>query len=108
MRVYHDNTHMRRRARVDANQGLVVDYFRKTGCSVAITSALGAGFPDLVVAKAGRTALVEVKDGSKPPSERQLTPAELSFEGAWHGRYAVVENLDDAAIVVAYLEGRQA
>lgn len=91
---------MRRAAKVDANQAEIVAYFRKAGCSVAITSALGAGFPDLVVGKAGKTILIEVKDGRKPPSERRLTQDERSFQGSWRGVYRVVESLQDAASVL--------
>jgi hypothetical protein len=61
--------------RIDANQPEIVKAFRQLGCEVAITSNLGHGFPDLIVGKPKRqkVVLVEVKDGSKPPSARKLT-----------------------------------
>lgn len=94
---------MRRSARIDANQPAVVEFFRKAGCSVAITSALGGGFPDLVVAKRGLTIVVEVKDGSRKPSEQRLTEDEERFFGAWLGHWYVVRSIEDAGRALAYL-----
>ena len=58
-----------RARRVDANQAGLIAAARKMGCSVADTSRLGAGFPDLVIGLAGKggrvNLLVEVKDGRK-------------------------------------------
>lgn len=69
------------------------------GCSVADTSRLGAGFPDLVIGLAGKRGrvnlLVEVKDGAKIPSQRGLTNAEQEFRDGWRGQYAVVESVAD-------------
>lgn len=79
-----------RARRTDANQVAVVKALRAIGCSVAVTSALGAGFPDIVVALRGRTVLMEIKDGDKPPSARKLTPDEQAFRQAWRGEYVVV------------------
>ena len=76
---------MRRAARVDANQGEIVDALRVIGATVAITSGLGDGFPDLVVGYQQATVLMEVKDGNKAPSERQLTPDQLKWHAAWTG-----------------------
>lgn len=81
--------------RVDANQKQIVTSLRKCGFSVAITSSLGNGFPDLVVAKNKRTVLVEIKDGTKPPSRRKLTTDESTFSGKWLGEYLVAHSFDD-------------
>lgn len=87
---------MRRAAKVDANQTEIVKAFRELGCSVAITSHLGKGFPDMVVGIMGRhNLLVEVKDGAKPPSKRKLTPDEQEFKDNWTGQYCVVESIED-------------
>ena len=40
---------MRRAAKVDANQPATVKALRDAGMTVAVTSSLGKGFPDLVV-----------------------------------------------------------
>lgn len=104
---------MRRAARTDANQPEVVDAFRKLGCSVAILSQVGGGVPDLAVSKGGtagyggRMCFVEVKDGDKPPSDRQLTPDQVEFVQKWRGPVYIVENLDEVARVVRAL-GRDA
>ncbi len=91
---------MRRRARVDANHGEIIRAFRKFGFSVADTSRLGAGFPDLVIARSKRTAVCEVKDGTKVPSARRLTAPEAIFKDEWKGTYLIVESLDDVLSVV--------
>ena len=78
---------MSRAKKVDANQSEIVQTFRDLGARVAITSAAGDGFPDLVVqyrhpSKRWRgieTVLVEIKDSAKPPSARKLTPAQEKF-----------------------------
>lgn len=88
---------MRSRGRTDANQARIVDALRKIGCTVAITSGVGNGFPDLLVGYRGTTFLMELKDGDKPPSERKLTEAEAYFLANWRGGPAVVvESVDDA------------
>lgn len=87
---------MRRAAKVDDNQGEIVGALRGAGCSVAILSGVGKGFPDIAVGRAGKTYLLEIKDGSKPPSRRQLTPDERAWHGAWKGHAAVVENVEQA------------
>lgn len=81
---------MRRAARIDDNQNQVVDDLRKAGCEVFITSALGNGFPDLVV-KRERLLLVELKDPSKVPSARKLTPDEEEFARRFDDSVIVAE-----------------
>jgi hypothetical protein len=74
--------------RIDANQPEAVNHLRGAGYGVWITSPLGGGFPDLVVAhNVDRwfTALVEIKDGKKPPSGRRLTLPEQAFKNRWPG-----------------------
>lgn len=85
---------MRRAARIDANQGEIVDAARGVGATVWITSALGNGGPDLVIGRRGTNFCVEVKDGSKSPSKRVLTPDEAAFCRDWQGQYSVIENVE--------------
>jgi len=96
----------KRARKIDSNQPAIVEYLRLCGCSVAITSRLGDGFPDLVVAKWGSTVLVEVKDGSLSPSRRRLTPEEEKFKDGWSGAYFVVESLKDAEELNYWLDNR--
>ncbi len=86
---------MRRAAKIDANQNQVVKDLRKLGFSVRITSSLGQGFVDLVLGKAKKNYLVELKDGSKPPSARKLTPDEEKFIEEWKGSVIVASSLEE-------------
>lgn len=74
---------MRRAARIDENQPGIVELLRAVGAKVEPTHAVGAGFPDLVVAYRGRVFLLEVKDGRKPPSDRRLTKDQQAWHGEW-------------------------
>jgi hypothetical protein len=91
---------LHKHGRTDATQKDVVKALRAIGCSVAVTSSLGKGFPDIVCALRGRTVLMEIKDGSKPPSARKLTPDEERFRQAWRGEYVVVLSAQDAIDVM--------
>lgn len=85
----------RLRARVDGNQKELVKQLRAIGCSVAVTSQLGKGFPDIVVGYRGVNYLCEIKDPAKPPSNRKLTEAEDKFSVEWRGQYCIIESLED-------------
>ncbi len=88
---------MRRAAKVDANQEQVVDALRAAGATVQTLAAVGKGVPDLLVGYQGKTLLLEVKDGRKPPSERKLTEEQLKWHGAWRGGpLAVVDGPESA------------
>ena len=63
-------------ARVDANQKEIVAELRKLGASAVAIHEIGRGCPDLLVGTLGINYLLEVKDGTKPPSRRRLTPDE--------------------------------
>jgi hypothetical protein len=95
---------MRRAAKVDGNHGELTALARKLGCSVLDLSRVGAGCPDLLIGIAtpeGRkNLLVEIKDGSKRPSERKLTPDQVKFHGAWKGPVAVVENAEELIALI--------
>jgi Holliday junction resolvase len=87
---------MRTKGRTDDNQTAIVKALRNAGCSVAITSDVGGGFPDLVIGAHGKNYLLEVKDGNKPPSERKLTAAQNSFHGEWEGQVDIVYSVRGA------------
>lgn len=75
---------MRGVARVDENQAVIVDCLRRCGCRVEVLSRLGRGVPDLLVGTPrGLLILVEVKDGSRIPSARRLTPEQNSWHAEW-------------------------
>lgn len=83
---------MFRRGRTDANQREIVEALRARGVSVAITSNVGNGFPDLVCAWQGRTVLIECKRSEK----EKLTPDQVRFFQAWRGKWARVSNSVEA------------
>lgn len=74
---------MRRAARRDANEPQVIAALRAAGAYVKQINDEGAF--DLLCWHGGRTFLLEVKDGSKPPSARTLSPAEQKFHDEWPG-----------------------
>lgn len=86
---------MRRAARVDDNQNEIVQALRDCGASVAVTSHVGNGFPDIVVGFRDINYLFEIKDGCKPPSQRRLTEDEQKWHDAWWGVVVVVNNVDE-------------
>ena len=97
-----------RAGRVDANQPEIVKAFRDLGCTVAITSNVRDGFPDIVVGIHGINVLVEIKDGSKPPSKRKLTPDEQQWHDTWKGGVVIVESVEDVITLVNNLRRKAA
>ena len=94
---------MRRRGRVDANQREIVAALRQIGASVQSLADIGKGCPDLLVGRAGRTFLLEVKDGSKVKSARALTPDEEAWIEGWRGAPVyVVESVEQALATVTF------
>jgi len=90
--------------RIDANQNSIVKALRAKGATVRIVSQ-GDGLPDLLVGYKGETALLEVKDGDKPPSARSLTDAEEKFFVEWTGGIlAVVNNVEEALNVLKNID----
>jgi len=82
--------------RVDSNQAAIVETFRSVGATVQHLHVIGRGCPDILVGFRGVNYLVEIKDGSKPPSKRQLTPDEIEWHRLWRGQISIVKNNDDA------------
>ena len=80
---------MRTAAKVDDNQGKIVEYLEAWGCTVFKMQAMGHGFPDLLVWRNGTFTLLEVKDGSKPPSARKLT----DDQEKWHAKYGLLAHI---------------
>ena len=67
---------MRRAAKTDANHQIIRSALLLHRWHVFDLAAVGSGYPDLMAIKNGRVVFCEVKDGGKPPSKRQLTPAQ--------------------------------
>jgi len=85
---------------VDDNQGEIVRVLRDCGATVQPLHAVGQGCPDLLVGWRGISFCIEVKDGSKVPSKRLLTPAQQEWHEAWQGHKAIVETPEQALRVI--------
>ena len=81
--------------KTDSNQKAIVSDLRRFGASVAITSMVGKGFPDIVVGFRGKNYLFEIKDENKPPSARKLTPDEAKFHLMWCGDIYIIKNINE-------------
>lgn len=66
---------------MDANQAEIVKALRKLGAVVTPIHMVGNGVSDLLVSFRQRWLVLEVKDGAKPPSKRELTPDEERWIG---------------------------
>lgn len=91
---------MRRSAKVDSNQGEIVKALRMVGATVQSLAACGDGVPDLLVGFQRQTFLMEVKDGKKPPSARELTKDQIVWHCEWNGGILMVVNSIDEALAV--------
>ena len=83
-------------SRVDQNQTEIVKAFRRMGYSVKSLAAVGDGMTDLLISKKGLNVLVEVKNGTKPPSEQRLRPKQEVFHSDWQGLRAIVNDVQGA------------
>lgn len=92
------------RCRLDSNHSAVVEALAKLpGILLQSLAIVGAGCPDLLVGYRGEWAVMEVKDGDKPPSARALTDPEKG----WHKRaraagceVVVADSPEDAVLAV--------
>jgi hypothetical protein len=100
---------MRRAAKVDANQGTVIKALRSVGAFVQPLHTIGQGCPDLLVGYRGKWSLMELKDGTKSPSQRKLTDEEQ----AWHEKAAsrapvfIAESAEDALLAIGAITARE-
>ena len=63
----------RRIHRIDGVQAEILDALHRVGCTTQSLSSIGGGCPDLLVARAGKMWLMELKSdaGELEPSQRQ-------------------------------------
>lgn len=95
-----------RAARIDANHTAIVKALRQAGATVQSLAGVGDGVPDLLVGIAGKTALLECKDGKKVASKQKLTPAQLEWHAAWQGgTLAVVDSPEAALRAIGVMKG---
>jgi len=89
---------MRRIARTDSNQKEIVEALRRSGAVVLLTHQLKNCF-DCLVCHNGNIYMVEIKDGSLPPSARKLTSGEVAFKEKVEAVgcvYYVIHSVDEA------------
>lgn len=91
---------MRRAAKVDRNQAEIVTALRAAGASVQSLAAVGRGCPDLLVGFRGKNLLMEIKDGSLPPSGRTLTDDQVTWHIDWRGHAQVVTCPSEALALI--------
>lgn len=83
--------------RVDGNHKEICQALRDTGCDVLDLSAVGKGCPDLLISHpVTGYHLIEVKDGSKPASARQLNERQVKFHKEWKGPIHTVISVKEA------------
>lgn len=87
---------MRRAARVDGNQKVIVGDLRAVGVSVQHLHTVGQGCPDILCGWQGGNWTFEIKDPDQPPSKRKLTEAEAEWHITWRGQVDVIETAEDA------------
>lgn len=85
-----------KRQRSDDNQSALVALYRGMGCEVEVVSQW-CSF-DLIIGCQEVNELVEVKDGRKAPSKRNLTAAEQAFQDKWMGRPVVLVECEEDVI----------
>lgn len=73
------------------------------GASVVHLHTVGKGCPDLAVAIAGQTYLVEVKNSRKA---WKMTPDQVGFHSSWNAPIAVLDSVDSAIAWVQRLTDR--
>ncbi len=91
---------MRRAGKVDANQAAIVRKLRDCAVKVEILSDVGKGVPDLLAGFRGVNVLLEVKDGDKTASRRQLTADQVAWHESWPGQVDVVSTFEEAWAVI--------
>lgn len=78
--------------RIDNNQKQIVNELRSYGFIVKVTSSMGQGFPDILIAKDRVAIGVEIKDLNK---REELTDSEIEMKSWWDKlgmKYIVAEN----------------
>lgn len=94
---------MIRAARKDANHKEIADVFLDHGASVGDLSQVKK-LCDIAVGFRGICELVEIKDGSKPPSGQKLTEGEKQFHDRWRGTVHIVTSIEDAKQLLLLME----
>lgn len=89
---------MRWRARTDQNQAEIVKGLLQAGCSVESLHRVGGGVTDLLVGRAGKNFIIEIKmpDG-------KLNPQQVEWHQNWRGQKAVAHTLEECLRIVGLI-----
>lgn len=91
---------MRRAAKIDSNQPLIVAALEAAGATVTSLAAVGDGCPDLLVGYRKVNYLLEIKDPSQPLSKRRFNPRQKTWHREWRGMAHLVETVEQALAVI--------
>lgn len=89
---------MRRAAKVDVNHGETKTAFKRLGFTVLDLARVGSGCPDLLIARAHKTALVEVKH-----KRGKLSEGQKRFRDSWNGLVFECRSLADVIEIAGHL-----
>lgn len=100
----HLDINMRKIARADENQYEIAKVVRQMGGTVEFLHQLGNGIPDLLIGFRGHNLIWEIKDGTKPRSQRKLTPDQEEWHANWKGNKQIIKSMEDAHDFLAKLK----
>ena len=93
-----------RAAKIDSNQVEIISYLRDKGCKVLHLHTL-KNCCDALVGYRGKLFLIEIKDGKKPKSQRQLTDGEKKFFAEWVDYpLFIVQSIEDCETILKTIE----
>lgn len=96
---------MIRAARKDKNHKEIADHLIAHGATVGDLSQVKR-LCDMVVGFRGINELVEIKDGSKPPSAQKLTEGEQGFHDRYTGTISIITTTEEADILLATMAAK--
>lgn len=90
----------RQRSKRDGNHNAIVDELEALGISVLDLSAVGSGCPDLLIGRAGRNYLVEIKPATGPKREQGIRKdrkgdQQRRFHEGWRGTVFVAHSTEE-------------
>jgi hypothetical protein len=92
---------MRHAPRKDYNHAEIVGAIRDAGGAVIDSSAMGRGFPDLIVCTKSRlTVLAEIKNPKSGYGKQGLNKLQAKFAEVWPGVVVVLRTVEDAVALV--------
>lgn len=86
--------------KTDRNHREIMELFRKIGAVVDDTSAVGRGFPDIIINYRGLFAAVEIKSDDKA----KLTKPQINWHSLHSGLSFVVRSADDVLAVFSAID----